>query len=138
MEQFERIRRDHRDEDMSIRELAKKYRVHRRTVRQARPRTRKTVAVTGDDQHDPLPRGWGQIRPSQWGQMGLTHSLNSATPTGPAVRMRPHRVRTGRPPHPPARAGSGPAARFLLRRAITPTSLIAWCGAKPHSPNMFL
>lgn len=35
VEQFERIRRDRIDKDMSIRELAKKYKVHRRTVRQA-------------------------------------------------------------------------------------------------------
>lgn len=34
VEQFERIRRDH-DEGMSIRELAKEYKVHRRKVRQA-------------------------------------------------------------------------------------------------------
>ena len=35
MEQFEGIRRDHRDEGLSIRQLAAKYRVHRRTVRSA-------------------------------------------------------------------------------------------------------
>ena len=35
MEQFERIRRDARDEDMSIRALADKHKVHRRTVRAA-------------------------------------------------------------------------------------------------------
>lgn len=35
MEQFERIRRDHRDQGLSIRELARKHKVHRRTVRQA-------------------------------------------------------------------------------------------------------
>lgn len=35
MEQFENIRRDRRDESMSIRGLAEKYKVHRRTVRQA-------------------------------------------------------------------------------------------------------
>lgn len=35
VEQFERIRRDHRDEEMSIRALSEKYKVHRRTVRQA-------------------------------------------------------------------------------------------------------
>ena len=35
MEQFERIRRDARDEGMSIRALSAKYKVHRRTVRQA-------------------------------------------------------------------------------------------------------
>lgn len=35
MEQFERIRRDRRDEGLSIRQLAVKYGVHRRTVRQA-------------------------------------------------------------------------------------------------------
>ncbi len=35
MEQFERIRRDHRDEGLSIRALAVRHGVHRRTVRQA-------------------------------------------------------------------------------------------------------
>ena len=35
MEQFERIRRDHRDEGLSVRALAARHRVHRRTVRQA-------------------------------------------------------------------------------------------------------
>lgn len=35
MEQFERIRRDARDEGLSIRALAAKHKVHRRTVRQA-------------------------------------------------------------------------------------------------------
>lgn len=35
MEQFERIRRDSRDEGLSVRALAKRHRVHRRTVRQA-------------------------------------------------------------------------------------------------------
>ena len=32
---FERIRRDHRDEGLSIRALAERHEVHRRTVRQA-------------------------------------------------------------------------------------------------------
>src|SRR5699024_11887460 len=35
VEQFESIRRDRRDHEMSIRQLALKYKVHRRTVRQA-------------------------------------------------------------------------------------------------------
>jgi len=35
VEQFERIRRDRRDLELSIRELAARHRVHRRTVRQA-------------------------------------------------------------------------------------------------------
>jgi len=35
VEQFERIRRDRRDEGLSIRELAERHRVHRRTVRAA-------------------------------------------------------------------------------------------------------
>jgi transposase len=35
VEQFERIRRDHRDEGLSVRALAARHRVHRRTVRQA-------------------------------------------------------------------------------------------------------
>lgn len=35
MEQFERIRREHREEGVSIRELARRHNVHRRAVRQA-------------------------------------------------------------------------------------------------------
>ena len=35
VELFEAIRRDHRRDDLSIRELSARYRVHRRTVRQA-------------------------------------------------------------------------------------------------------
>jgi len=35
VELFERIRRDHRDQGLSIRALAERHRVHRRTVRQA-------------------------------------------------------------------------------------------------------
>lgn len=35
MEQFERIRREHREEGVSIRELARRHKVHRRVVRQA-------------------------------------------------------------------------------------------------------
>jgi transposase len=35
VEQFERIRRDHREEGVSIRELARRHKVHRRAVRQA-------------------------------------------------------------------------------------------------------
>ena len=35
MEQYERIRRDHRAEGLSVRALAVRHRVHRRTVRQA-------------------------------------------------------------------------------------------------------
>jgi hypothetical protein len=35
VEQFERIRRDQRDEGLSVRALAARHRVHRRTVRQA-------------------------------------------------------------------------------------------------------
>ena len=64
MEQYEFIRRDARDEGLSIRALAKKYKVHRRTVRQAladpTPPVRKTpvrvVPVLGP--YTALVRGW--------------------------------------------------------------------------------
>ena len=64
MEQFERIRRDARDEELSIRALADKHRVHRRTVRQAladaTPPTRKPperqAPVLGP--HVATIRGW--------------------------------------------------------------------------------
>ena len=64
VEQFERIRRDRRDEDMSIRALSEKYKVHRRTVRQAlgdaTPAARKvpvrSAPVLGE--HVETVRGW--------------------------------------------------------------------------------
>ena len=64
MEQFERIRRDSRDRGMSIRALAKRHQVHRRTVRQALadavPPARKvpgrSAPVTGP--YVDLVRGW--------------------------------------------------------------------------------
>ena len=64
MEQFERIRRDRRDEGLSIRELARKHQVHRRTVRAALadavPPARKVpereAPVTGA--HVELVRSW--------------------------------------------------------------------------------
>lgn len=64
MEQFERIRRDRRDEGLSIRELARRHRVHRRTVRQALadavPPARKapvrTAPVLGP--YEDTVRGW--------------------------------------------------------------------------------
>jgi transposase len=64
VEQFERIRRDSRDRGMSIRSLAKRHGVHRRTVRQAladaTPPARKAperlAPATG--QHVDLVRRW--------------------------------------------------------------------------------
>lgn len=64
MEQFERIRRDARDEGMSIRALAAKHKVHRRTVRAALadavPPTRKVperaAPVLGS--HEATIRAW--------------------------------------------------------------------------------
>ena len=64
MEQFERIRRDQRDEGLSVRALAARYRVHRRTVRQAladavppAPKTPVRVSpVLGP--HEATVRGW--------------------------------------------------------------------------------
>ena len=64
MEQFERIRRDHRDEGLSIRALASRHRVHRRTVRQAladaTPPPRKTPERTAPvlGPHVGTVRGW--------------------------------------------------------------------------------
>ncbi len=64
MEQFERIRRDRRVEGLSIRALAKRHKVHRRTVREAlasaTPPARKTSErerpVFGP--YEPIVRGW--------------------------------------------------------------------------------
>lgn len=64
VEQFELIRRDRRDEDMSIRALSEKYKVHRRTVRQAlgdaTPPARKVpvrlAPILGE--HVETVRGW--------------------------------------------------------------------------------
>lgn len=64
MEQFERIRRDARDEGLSIRALAEKHRVHRRTVRAAladavppqRKPPERVAPVLGP--HEATVRGW--------------------------------------------------------------------------------
>lgn len=64
MEQFERIRRAHRDEGLSIRALAARHQVHRRTVRQAltdavppAPKAPERVSpVLGP--HEATVRGW--------------------------------------------------------------------------------
>ena len=64
MELFERIRSDHREEGLSVRTLARRHRVHRRTVRQAlasalpppRSRPRRTAPVMGP--WTPLIRAW--------------------------------------------------------------------------------
>lgn len=64
MEQFERIRRDARDDEMSIRALASKHKVHRRTVRAALddavPPTRKPPARTAPvlGPYESTIRGW--------------------------------------------------------------------------------
>lgn len=64
MEQFERIRRDARDEGLSVRALAKKHQVHRRTVRQAladavpppRKPPQRSAPVLG--RYEATVRGW--------------------------------------------------------------------------------
>lgn len=64
VEQFERIRGDHRDEGLSIRELARRHRVHRRAVRQAlgeavppvRKVPQRVAPVLGP--HEATVRGW--------------------------------------------------------------------------------
>ncbi len=64
MEQFERIRRDHRDEGLSIRALAGRHGVHRRTVREALadavPPARKTPVRTAPvlGPHEATVRRW--------------------------------------------------------------------------------
>ena len=64
VELFERIRREHRDEGVSIRALAERHRVHRRTVRQAlenavpparKPPERQAPALGA---HEATIRGW--------------------------------------------------------------------------------
>ncbi|MEH6822007.1 MAG: IS21 family transposase, partial [Dietzia psychralcaliphila] len=64
MEQFERIRRDARDEGLSIRALAERHKVHRRTVRAAladavpppRKTPQRTAPVLGP--HEATIRRW--------------------------------------------------------------------------------
>ena len=64
VEQFERIRRDHRDEGLSVRALAARHRVHRRTVRQALadavpPAPKAPVRVSPAlGPHEATVRGW--------------------------------------------------------------------------------
>jgi transposase len=64
VELFERIRREHRDQGLSIRALAERHRVHRRTVRQAlesavppvrKPPHRQAPALGG---HEATVRQW--------------------------------------------------------------------------------
>jgi transposase len=65
VEQFERIRREHREEEVSIRELARRHGVHRRAVRQAlasavppprKPMEPRTLPAIGP--HAATIRGW--------------------------------------------------------------------------------
>ena len=64
VEQFERIRRDQRDEGLSVRALAARHRVHRRTVRQALadavpPAPKAPVRVSPAlGPHEATVRGW--------------------------------------------------------------------------------
>lgn len=64
MEQFERIRRDHRDEGLSYRELARRHHVHRRTVRQAvadatpPPRRTPVREAPALGEYEATVRGW--------------------------------------------------------------------------------
>ncbi|MEO7070096.1 MAG: IS21 family transposase [Nostocoides sp.] len=64
VEQFERIRRDQRDEGLSIRQLAGKHKVHRRTVRAALadavppPRKIPDRAAPVSGQYEEIVRGW--------------------------------------------------------------------------------
>jgi transcriptional regulator with XRE-family HTH domain len=64
VEQFERIRRDRRDEGLSIRELAERHRVHRRTVRAAledatpAPRRSPVRVSPAVGRYEVLVRGW--------------------------------------------------------------------------------
>ncbi|MGD8486912.1 MAG: IS21 family transposase [Chloroflexota bacterium] len=64
MELFERIRRDHREEGLSVRALARRHHVHRRTVRQALasalppPRARPTRVAPVMGPWTPLIREW--------------------------------------------------------------------------------
>ena len=59
MEQFERIRREQREEGVSIRELARRHGVHRRAVRQALasavPPPRKPVESGPSRRSAPMP-----------------------------------------------------------------------------------
>ena len=64
VEQFERIRRDHRAEGLSVRALAARHRVHRRTVRQAfadavppAPKVRMRISPALGP-HEATVRGW--------------------------------------------------------------------------------
>lgn len=105
VEQFERIRRDHRDEEMSIRELAKKYKVHRRTVRQAidnavpPPRKSPVRVAPVLGAHVETVRGWLiedlQVKPKQrhtarrvWQRLMDEHGVQVAESTVRAVVAR--------------------------------------------------
>jgi hypothetical protein len=103
VEQFERIRREHRDEGLSIRALADRHNVHRRTVRRAiadavppvRKPSQRQAPVLGPyestikrwliedldapkKQRHTARRIWQRLveeeGAAQWGQMGLSFS----------------------------------------------------------------
>jgi transposase len=61
VELFEQIRRDRRDERLSIRELAEKHRVHRRTVRQALANAIPPPRKTYRPRHRPAIGPWTEI-----------------------------------------------------------------------------
>jgi transposase len=98
VEQFETIRRQHRDEGASIRELARRHRVHRRTVRQALqgavPPARKTPERPAPalGAYEATIRGWleadQQAPPKQrhtarrvWQRLGQEHGAQVAEST---------------------------------------------------------
>jgi len=95
VELFEAIRRDDRVEQLSVRALADKYGVHRRTVRQALanavPPEWKTPARVAPklelSPESPSPYGDGDTRHDR--QL-------PRTATAPAFRRRPHRPGLGR------------------------------------------
>lgn len=139
MEQFERIRRDRRDEGLSIRELARRHRVHRRTVRQALadavPPARKAPVRTAPvlvPQASPRLSWGGPLNPAttqrerqtQRRRTDACHLPSRPTVAVPAVSSWRASVRPGtaRPldvPWPAVREGTGPgrAARHVPVRS---------------------
>ncbi len=133
VEQFERIRRDRRLEGLSIRELARKHKVHRRVVRQAlasavpppRKETPRTGPVMGS--YEETIRGWliaDQKVPRKqrhtarrvWTRLVAKEGASVAEST---VRETVRRIRTeigephggGYPPELPPRTVAAPALR---------------------------
>ena len=127
VELFEQIRRDRRLEELSIRELAERHRVHRRTVRQA-------LASRGAAAAQGVPaRGRGR-RWTPW--VGGDRRLAGGGPGG-AAQAAAHRPAGVAAAGRRARREAGRVDGVALRRAA-PASSSGWTGVEVTVPQTHL